>query len=504
MNLDALFNNLLTSGIKLSDLETVRKVRIFNIFHLGVIMIALLAGAFYFYVGAVPLFYASLVGGLLTISSLLVVRKTQNLLLGGNYAILILWSTLLFISWHTGAITYEGVINPSWTLNAGLILFAILLMGYFWGTVWTTVVFLEKGLVVYLYLNRYPFPNLIPYDISAYYHLGTFMVALLMILSLAFLFEKEREEALIREREKSQALRESKRYIDDVLERSPIPTFILDRAHRVVQWNLACETMTGVSGREILGNEVWEGFRVDDRGSMADMVLEDHTLIKEHYGEFIKSQTESGWFELEMSLPGMKEGMRVTITAAPILDDQGMVRGAIQTVQEIKPYEIEKAKQESGQLGPLGEAFVSPVYKVDSEGKITFWNHACEEHFGYNASQMVGKSVFNLVSRRYRPLFKETVTKTLRGEAPSQKALKYRSGDGKAVYVLARVLPIEAAEGENKECAVVNTNITALRLRLKEVELYAAESKEKLKNLTKEYDLLKKNVATMIRKKDEP
>jgi len=65
-------------------------------------------------------------------------------------------------------------------------------------------------------------------------------------------------------------------------------------------------------------------------------------------------------------------------------------------------------------------------------------------------------------------------------------------------------LPIEAAEGENKECAVVNTNITALRLRLKEVELYAAESKEKLKNLTKEYDLLKKNVATMIRKKDEP
>lgn len=504
MNLDALFNNLLTSGIKLSDLETLRKVRIFNIFHLGAIVVALLAGAFYFYVGAVPLFYASVGGGLLTISSLLVVRKTQNLLLGGNYAILILWSTLLYISWHTGAVTYEGVFNPSWTINAGLILFAILLMGYFWGTVWTTVAFLEKGLVVYLYLEHYPFPNLIPYEVSAYYHLGTFLFSLLMILSLAFLFEKEREEALVREREKSQALRESKRYIDDVLERSPVPTFILDRAHRVIQWNLACEKMTGVSSRELLGNQVWEGFRVNDRGSMADMILEDPALIQEHYGEFIKSQTKSGWFELEMSLPKVKQGRRVTITAAPILDDRGMVRGAIQTVQEIKPYDIERAKEESGQLGPLSEAFVSPVFKVDSEGKITFWNHACEEHFGYNPSQMVGKSVFSLVSRRYRPVFKETIKKTLMGEAISQKALKYRSGNGKAVYVMARVLPIETAEGESKECAVVNTNITGLRLRLKELELAASESKEKLKNLSQEYDLLKKNIATMIRKKSEP
>ncbi|MFH1122350.1 MAG: PAS domain S-box protein, partial [Pseudomonadota bacterium] len=470
----------------------------------GVIVLAPLAGVFYFYIGAVPLFYASFVAGLLTISSLLVVRKTRNLVLGGNYAILILCSTLFYISWHTGAITYEGVINPSWTLNAGLILFAILLMGYFWGTVWTTVVLLEKGLVVYLYLNRYPFPNLIPYDISAYYHLGTFMVALLMILSLAFLFEKEREEALIREREKSQALRESKRYIDDVLERSPIPTFILDRAHRVVQWNLACETMTGVSAREILGNKVWDGFNIDDRGSMADMILEDAALIEEHYGDFIKSKTSSGWFELEMSLPGLKEGKRVAITAAPILDNQGMLRGAIQTIQEIKPSQIEKAKEEGGQLGPLSEAFVSPVYKVDSGGTITFWNHACEEHFGYDSSQIVGKSVFTLLSKRYRPVFKEAVAKTLGGEPSSQKALKYRNSEGKAVYVLARAFSIESADGENRECAIVNTNITALRLRLKEAEVHAAENNERLKNLTKEHDLLKKNIASMIRKKQEP
>jgi len=38
MNLDTLFNNLLTSGIGLSDSETLRKLRILNTFHLVVIM----------------------------------------------------------------------------------------------------------------------------------------------------------------------------------------------------------------------------------------------------------------------------------------------------------------------------------------------------------------------------------------------------------------------------------------------------------------------------------
>jgi len=502
MNLDSLFDNLLTSGIRLSDPETVRKVKIFNLFHLGVIAFTPLAGFFYFYIGAPSLAYASFVACLLTISALLAMRKTRNLVMGGNYAVLILWATVLYISWHTGAVTYEGVIDPSWTLNAGLILLAILLTGYFWGTIWTILVFVEKGIVVYLYLNRYPFPNLIPYEISAAYHLGTFLVSLLMILSLAFLFEKEREEALAREGEKSQALRESKRYIDDVLERSPIPTFILDRAHRVVQWNLACETMTGVAAQEILGHKVWDGFNIDDRGSVADMILEDAASIEEHYGDFIKSKTANGWYELEMPLPALNGVKRVSITAAPILDNQGMLRGAIQTIQETKPSFIETVQGDDGQWGPLSEVFVSPVYKVDSEGTLTFWNHACEKHFGYQSSQVVGKNVFTLVSRRYRPVLRETLAKTLNGGPSSQKALKYKSREGKAVYVLARIFPIEMTDGERREFAVVNSDITALRLRLKEAELQAAESKERLKSLTNEYDLLKKNIASMIRKKE--
>jgi hypothetical protein len=117
MNLDALFNNLLTSGIGLSNSETLRKLRILNTFHLVVIMTAPLLGLFYFYVGALILFYVTILTGLLMISSLLLLRKTRSLVLGGHYAISILWAFLFLVSWNTGAITYEGVIHPTWILK---------------------------------------------------------------------------------------------------------------------------------------------------------------------------------------------------------------------------------------------------------------------------------------------------------------------------------------------------------------------------------------------------
>jgi PAS domain S-box-containing protein len=502
MNLDALFKNLLTGGIGLSDPATVRKVKLFNLFQLAVAMGAPLLGLFYFYVGAITLFYVALLTGLLSLSSLLLLRKTKNLVLAGNWAITVLWTALFVIAWHTGAINYEGVMNPCWLLNGALILLAIFLLGYFWGALWATIIFVETGIVVYLYSVRYPFPNLIPYDMAAVYHLGTFLVGLLLVLFFAFMFEREREDALLREKGKSQALRDSKKYIDDILERSPVPTFVLDRGHRVVQWNPACQEVSGVLAGEIVGKAVWEGFRIDEKGSLADRVIEAPESIGKDYGDSVVSKTESGWYELELFLPRLKEGKRAVIKAAQILDDRGILKGAIQTVQEVTKPALEKAIVESDSRGPLNEAFISPVYKVDAEGTITFWSHACEESFGYTASEMVGKPVFELLSSRHRPLLRETIEKALKGEALVPRMWKYVHREGRILYALAKAYGTEADDGKGGECLIVNTDVTTLRMRQKKLEMDAAESKEKLKNLTEEYDLLRRNIATFIRGKE--
>ena len=500
MNLDTLFNNLLTSGIGLSDSETLRKLRILNTFHLVVIMAAPLLGLFYFYAGALILFYLTIFTGLLMISSFLLLRKTRSLFLGGHFAISILWAFLFLVSWNTGAITFEGVIHPTWILNGSLILLAVLIMGYLHGSLWTMAMFLQVGIVVYLYQLRFQFPNLLPMEMTALYHLGTFMIGFLVLVLFAFLFEREREEALLREEGKAQALRESKKYIDDILERSPVPTFIIDRSHRVVQWNPACQTLTGISAGEIHGKEVWEGFRMGQQGSLADMVLTEPGAVDDHFREAIRSKSESGWYEMDTLLPHFKNGWRVLVSAGALLDETGAVRGAIQTVREVAGASLDRALGDSGQVN---EAFVSPVYKVNARGRISSWNRGCEEIFGYPSSEMIGRNAADLVSARYRALFEEAITRAFQGDTSGTKTWRCQHREGKPVYVTARVYPLLAGNGGEKECAVVNANVTEITIRLKKSESEAVETKEKLKTLSEEHGLLKKNIATFIRKKDE-
>jgi len=343
MNLDVLFNDLLTSGIGLSNPETLRKLRILNTFHLVVIMTAPVLGLFYFYVGALVLFYVTIATGILMISSFLLLRVTRSLVLAGHCAISILWAFLFLVSWNTGAITFEGVIHPTLILNGSLILLAVLLMGYLHGTIWTMILFLQLGAIVYLFQIRFQFSNLLPMEITAIYHLGTFMMGFLILVLLAFLFEREREEALLREEVKAQALRESKKTIDEILERSPAPIFMIDRNHRVVQWNRACQELTGVSQGEILGQGVWEGFRMDHRGSLADILLDEPGAVEEYLRAGRLSKSESGWYEMDLSLPHLKNRKRVRIGAGALADETGAVRGALQTVREVTGASLSEA-----------------------------------------------------------------------------------------------------------------------------------------------------------------
>ena len=498
MNFESILNNLITSGVELSDPDILRRFKVLNIFQLVVIMLAPVLGLFYFYIGAIPLFYVMIITGLLMIGGIILLRKTKNMVLAGNYAVFILWAAISIISWNTGAITPEGIINPSWILSVGLILLAVFLNGYLSGTVWVMIVFIQTGVIIHLYRARHLFPNLIPPEISATYFMGTYLICILFILLFAFLFERDKIEALMREQEKSRTIRDAKRYMDDVFDRYPLPTFVLDKNHRVIQWNRACQEVSGISPEEILGKEVWEGFHIDDKSSIADIIIRDVDSIKESYGNSIISGSDSGWFEMNTYLPKLRNGQRAVITVAPILDNSGVVMGAIQTTKEIR-----KSSFGGGIPDYLDEGFPKPVFRVDSKGMINFWNKACEKTFGYTSSQMLGKNALTLVAKGYRPNFDDTINKALKGESFPKQEWRYQSREGKPIYVMARVFPSPSAVGHDMECVIVNTDTTTLRLNLKKLTRYAAESNEKFKNLTEEYNLLKKNIATFIRKKDD-
>ena len=501
MSLKSLFNNFITCGIKSPDLERITKFKSLNTFLCILILLSLFLGLFYFNIKADLLFYTTIGAGILAISALILLRLTKNLIVAGNYAFFVLWAAFLIIRWNTGAMSEGGLILLSWIWNAALILMAIFITGYLWGTIWGTLIFFETGVAVYLFRSGYKFPNLIPPDISPIYSLGAYLSGLLVILLIAFMYEKEKTDVLDREQVRSRTLVESKNYIDTLVEKSPLPTFVVDIEHRVIQWNRACQKMTGVPTEEIIGKKVPASLCVDRQRSLADIMIEDPDTIIDKFSGSIVSKTDSGFFEVGVPLPGIKEGIQAIVAVAPILDINGSIKGAIQIMQDVTNVQGGTYNVYNNH----GQAVGSPsnaIYKIDSKGKISFWNKACEENFGFPSSKMIGNNPLTFVSKSTRRPFRETIIRVFKGESFNGEEWKYYSAQGEPVHVLARVYPVQTIDGKSKECVVVNTDITDLALRMKELEREAIDAKEKLKSMNDEYALLRKNIATYIRKKD--
>ena len=387
MDLDALINNLLSGGIDKADRVTAQRIKGLNSLHLIFIMIAPILGLFYFYIGVIFFFYVFIIAGVFMILSFILLRRTRRITVSGNCAVFILWTTTFMMTWYTGPITSQGVIKPSLILNAGLIILALFFMGYLWGAVWMIVVFVETGVIVYLFLIQYPFPNLIPAEISEIYTLGTYLFALLILFVFAFLYEKER--------------------------------------------------------------------------------------------------------------------MDFQISAAKMEDSDGSIKEKIQTIQEVGIPDPAERSAENESLDLPDELFTDPVLRIDSQGMICYWNKGCEEQFGYPSSQMIGQSPESLISKQYMTDFKGTILDVLNGASFKDKEWQYNTRDGKQIYVLAKAYPMRSPDKKSRECMIVNRDITTLIVKQRKLEHFVAEGKEKIKNLTEEYDLVKKNIARFIRKKDD-
>ena len=125
-----------------------------------------------------------------------------------------------------------------------------------------------------------------------------------------------------------------------LLQASPIPTFVINENHSVILWNRACELTTGQSAAEMIAtNDIWKPFYHQKRPIMANLIVSGASIeeINCHYGSiWQRSSTIEGAYESEDFFPDMGEnGTWLFFTAAPLLDANGRMIGAIETLQDI-------------------------------------------------------------------------------------------------------------------------------------------------------------------------
>ncbi|NMG29835.1 EAL domain-containing protein [Aromatoleum evansii] len=186
--------------------------------------------------------------------------------------------------------------------------------------------------------------------------------------------------------------------VGELVNGSPVATFVIDGEHRVRYWNHACELMLGVSAEEIVGTtEQWRPFYAERRPVMADLVASGciEMLIPSYYaGKYRPSKSIPGSYEAEDFFPHLGEGgMWLHFTAAPIRNERGCVIGAIETLQDItERKEAERRLQEllDEQRVIFDNAHVGIAYIQDRV--ILRCNPRMAELFGYAGPQdLVGQ-----------------------------------------------------------------------------------------------------------------
>jgi diguanylate cyclase (GGDEF)-like protein/PAS domain S-box-containing protein len=128
--------------------------------------------------------------------------------------------------------------------------------------------------------------------------------------------------------------------LSQILQGTFIPTFVIDSRRIVSHWNRAMERLTGLSAAEMIGTRNhWRFFYPSERPLMADLIVEgaSEDIISRFYdGNCRKSLTVKGAYEVEDYFPRL--GRWLFFTASPLLDDNGLVIGAIETLQDITEH----------------------------------------------------------------------------------------------------------------------------------------------------------------------
>ena len=146
--------------------------------------------------------------------------------------------------------------------------------------------------------------------------------------------------------------------------------FTVDRDWKITSFNHAAEKITGWSSEEVIGKGCGEIFHSSVCGESCLLKASIDTQ-EAHVDKTIFIKAKAGHF------------IPVSISSAPLLDDQGNVIGGIETFRDTT-MSIRKSL--------ILDSIADGVFTVDRNWRITSFNRAAEEITGWSREDAMGKS----------------------------------------------------------------------------------------------------------------
>jgi PAS domain S-box-containing protein len=281
------------------------------------------------------------------------------------------------------------------------------------------------------------------------------------------------------------SLKRSNKELSNIIEFYPDATLIIDNDGKVVAWNRAIETMTGVKAADMIGKGDME-YAIPFYGRRLPILIDlvgQPEAVRSKYSDVSVANGRLEAVATTAKIVG-NDSPVLHATASKLYDADGRATGAIESVRditlqkrleteigqklkeleyqhdELEQQELELTKQNEELLRVLNllkmseekyriiaESVNDAICVIDLQEKFTFFNRRAEEITGYRSEDLVGHSVLEIVEAGLKERVSDGIRQIIRGRmVPSYEMIMTRK-DGNRVPVEMNASTINDAAG---------------------------------------------------------
>jgi len=252
----------------------------------------------------------------------------------------------------------------------------------------------------------------------------------------------------------------------NIIEFLPDATFVIDQDKRIVAWNRACATLTGVKKEALLGlgdHAYAEPFFGERRPILIDLLDQPLPEVEAAY-KYVRRADDTIY--AESFIPRLRGGRGAHLwgAAAPLYDQEGRHCGAIEVIRDVTEQKeaLEALRQSEEQFRLIMDNLADLVAVLDLHGHRLYNSPSYSQILGDPAS-LRGSFSFVEVHPEDRPRVEQAFQETVR--TGIGKRLEYRMMDqhGQARHIESQGSVIRDAQGRVSKVVVVSRDVTARR-----------------------------------------
>jgi PAS domain S-box-containing protein len=223
-----------------------------------------------------------------------------------------------------------------------------------------------------------------------------------------------------------------------------------DARGRVVFVNPVAQSMLGLEDADIVGRHLDDVFQIVNEFSRQRVASPVEEVLRE--GKIV------GMANHTILIATNGREIPIDDSGAPIRNENGVIQGTVLVFRDVT---ARRRADETGRLlASIVQSADDAIYSKDLNAVVTSWNRGAERIFGYQASEMIGRSIETI----FPPGRSDELAGIMRRIASGERIEHYetirRTKSGEFLNVSLTISPMQNPRGQISGASVISRDIT--------------------------------------------